>query len=62
FEMMKAPGRGKNGHVAIGVNSLPRARAYLERLGIAFDESTAGPKAIYFAEEIGGFAFHLLQK
>lgn len=62
FELMKAPGRGKNGHVAIGVNSLPRARAYLERLGIAFDESTAGPKAIYFAEEIGGFAFHLLQK
>ena len=62
FELMKAPGRGKNGHVAIGVNSLPRARAYLERQGIAFDESTAGPKAIYFAEEIGGFAFHLLQK
>lgn len=62
FEMMKAPGRGVKGHVAIGVNSLPRAKEYLAHQGVAFDESSANAKAIYFAEEIGGFAFHLLQK
>lgn len=61
-ELMKAPGRGVKGHIAIGTNSLPRAKAYLQRQGIAFDESSANAKAIYFAEEIGGFAFHLLQK
>ena len=67
IEAMKKPGRGKNGHIAVATNSVIRARAYLEAQGFAFDESSLGlkngkPNAIYFAEEIGGFAIHLLQK
>ena len=67
IEAMKAPGKGKNGHIAVATNSVTRARAYLEGQGFAFDESSlklknGRPNAIYFAEEIGGFAIHLLQK
>ena len=67
IEAMKAPGKGKNGHIAVATNSVTRARAYLEGQGFAFDESSlklknGKPNAIYFAEEIGGFAIHLLQK
>ena len=67
IEAMKKPGRGKNGHIAVATNSVVRARAYLEAQGFAFDESSLSlkngkPNAIYFAEEIGGFAIHLLQK
>ena len=67
IEAMKKPGRGKNGHIAVATNSVVRARAYLEAQGFAFDESSLSlkngkPNAIYLAEEIGGFAIHLLQK
>ena len=67
FEVMKRQGRGGNGHIAVQTNSIPRAMAYLGRLGIAFDRSSATEvngviNAIYFQEEIGGFAFHLLQR
>ena len=66
-EVMKAPGRGAKGHLAVATNSLVRARAYLEAQGFAFDESSlklknGKPNVIYFAEEIGGFAIHLIQK
>lgn len=66
-EVMKGKGRGANGHIAILTNSIPRAVAYLERRGIVFDKSSAKEKdgviqAIFFQEEIAGFAFHLLQK
>jgi len=66
-EAMKGSGRGRNGHIAVGCNSILRARAYLEAQGFAFDESSlkeknGRPNAIYLAEEIGGFAIHLLQK
>ena len=67
IEAMKAPGKGKNGHIAVLCNSIPRARAYLEAQGFAFDEDSlklknGKPTAIYLADEIGGFAIHLLQK
>ncbi len=67
FEMMKKPGRGKNGHIAIGCNNIKRAKWHLEQRGFAFDESSAVVKegkliAIYLKDEIGGFAFHLVQK
>jgi len=68
FEVMKGDGRGARGHVAIRTNSIPRAVAHLERLGIAVDpDSAKGPAggpitAIYLRDEIAGFAFHLLQK
>ncbi len=68
FEMMKKPGRGTNGHIAVACNSIARAKWHLENRGFAFeDESTASYKngkmvAIYLKDEIAGFAFHLVQK
>lgn len=67
FELMKLPFRGTHGHIAIGTNDIRRAKWHLERRGFAFDEESANLKdgklvAIYFAQEIAGFAFHLLQK
>ena len=61
-ECMKAPYLGKNGHIAIGTNSLDRAIYHLGRQGVEFDESTRKPKAIYLKGEVGGFAIHLVQK
>lgn len=68
IEIMKAPGRGTLGHLAIGTNDATRAAAYLQRRGVALDESTLRRddsgriKFVYLQEEIGGFAVHLLQK
>lgn len=67
IEVNKSVGLGANGHIAIKTNSLPRAVAYLERMGVKVDMSTAkGPEgkppvAVYLKKEIGGFAVHLLQ-
>lgn len=67
LELMKAPGRGKNGHLAIGTNTIERAVAHLKDRGFAFDESSRVVKngktiAIYMQDEIAGFAVHLVQK
>jgi 2-dehydro-3-deoxyphosphogluconate aldolase/(4S)-4-hydroxy-2-oxoglutarate aldolase len=68
IEVNKSIGLGKNGHIAIRTNSIPRAITYLERNGFVVDLSTAkGPAggamvAVYMKEEVGGFAIHLLQK
>lgn len=68
IELMYTPYLGKNGHIAIGVNSLERAMAYFTRLGIRFkagsEKYTESGRlnAIYFDEEIAGFAFHLVRK
>ena len=67
FEMMKKMGRGRNGHIAIGTNSVKRAKWHLEQRGFKFIEDSAVVKngkliAIYLEDEIGGFAFHLVQK
>lgn len=68
LELMKAPGPGQHGHIAVAVSDLPRARAMLESQGVAFDEAATKFDAqgnmllIYLREEIGGFAVHLLQK
>lgn len=66
FELMKTPFRGTHGHIAIGTHSVARAKWHLERRGFRFDEDSASEKngrlhAIYFADEIAGFAIHLLQ-
>ena len=61
-ECMKAPYLGKNGHIAIGTNSLDRAVYHLSRQGVEFDESTRKPKAIDLKDEVAGFAIHLMQK
>jgi 2-dehydro-3-deoxyphosphogluconate aldolase/(4S)-4-hydroxy-2-oxoglutarate aldolase len=68
IEIMKGPYLGKNGHIAIGTNTLTRAIAYLERRGFAFNpqsvktDSKGGIVAQYLADEIAGFAVHLVQK
>ncbi len=62
IEIMKKPFYGRNGHIAIRTNTLPRAIAYFKAKGYAFREETITDKAAYFADEIGGFAVHLLQK
>ena len=67
-EIMKSPFLGKNGHIAIGTNSIYRGKAYFERQGVEFNPEGAKTDAkgnlvaAYFKEEIGGFAVHLLQK
>jgi 2-dehydro-3-deoxyphosphogluconate aldolase/(4S)-4-hydroxy-2-oxoglutarate aldolase len=67
-EVMKKKYLGTMGHVAIMTNSIERAIAYFEMQGIGFNEESrvlddkGKTKAIYFAEEIGGFAYHLLQR
>mgnify|MGYP002794532813 CR=1 FL=1 len=67
FEMMKKPGRGTNGHIAIATNYIERAIYHLERRGFEFEKESAvikegKLKAIYFKGEFGGFAMHLVQK
>ena len=67
IEVMKKSGRGQKGHIAIRTNFLARGRAYLERQGFTFDESSLVVKegkqiAIYLKDEIAGFAVHLVQK
>ncbi len=68
FEVMKNPGLGTNGHIAIGCNFPFRALAFLESQGFAPDMSTAKYdekgklKVVYFKDEIGGFAFHIVGK
>lgn len=67
-ECMKAPFLGRNGHIAIGTNSVDRAVYQLSRKGVEFDESTrkldakGNTKAIYLKGEFGGFAIHLMQR
>ncbi|MBQ0126275.1 MAG: bifunctional 4-hydroxy-2-oxoglutarate aldolase/2-dehydro-3-deoxy-phosphogluconate aldolase [Clostridiales bacterium] len=67
FEVLKSRGRGEKGHIALGTNSPDRARAYLESIGIEFDESTAAYnpdgtlKVVYTKNDVGGFAVHLLK-
>lgn len=67
-EAMKKIGRGAKGHIAIGTNSVARAKNYLETVkGVKFIEDSAVYKndkltAIYMEGEIGGFAVHLVQK
>ena len=68
LEVMKTPYLGKNGHIAVKTNYIERAVNYLSTvLGVEFNEESAkfkGDKmtAIYLADEIGGFAVHLVQK
>ncbi len=65
--MSEAKKKGRLGHIALGVNNVDRAKQYFESLGYAFDEDSAtfddkgNMKFIYFRDEIGGFAIHLVK-
>ncbi len=65
FEIMKVEGRGEKGHIGIGVNDIDRAVNYLSKRGVRFEDEAIvkdGKKiAIYFKDEICGFAFHLMK-
>ena len=66
-EVLKKPGRGKNGHIAIACSNVDRAEYHLARRGYRFLEETRitdalGTRVIYLALELGGFAIHLSRK
>lgn len=66
IEVMKNPARGAKGHIAISCSNIDRAVYHLSERGVAFDMSTARYSDsgkltfIYLADEIGGFAVHLI--
>ncbi|QQO07461.1 bifunctional 4-hydroxy-2-oxoglutarate aldolase/2-dehydro-3-deoxy-phosphogluconate aldolase [Breznakiella homolactica] len=68
IEIMKTPYLGKNGHIAVGTNNITMAMGCLERMGCRFNTESlkkdAGGRliAVYLADEIAGFAVHLMQK
>ncbi len=67
IEVMKSNGRGTRGHIAVGTNSVLRAKYFLESQGYKFDKDSATYKNgklnfIYLQDEIGGFAVHLVNK
>ncbi len=67
FEIMKKPGRGQHGHIAIRCNNVDRAVYHLSRRGVKFDMDSMVTKngkhiAVYLADEVAGFAIHLVQK
>ncbi|MDO5403300.1 MAG: bifunctional 4-hydroxy-2-oxoglutarate aldolase/2-dehydro-3-deoxy-phosphogluconate aldolase [Eubacteriales bacterium] len=67
FELMKKQGRGTKGHIAVATNYIERAIYHLQNRGFEFDMDSVvikegRMKAIYFKEEFGGFAIHLVQK
>ena len=58
---------GTHGHIAIGTSSCERAMYFLSKNGVEFDMETARYKggrltSLYLKEQIGGFAFHLVEK
>ena len=67
IESLKTPYLGTKGHIAIAVNSIERAVAYLNKKGVTFNEESTvymadgKIKAIYMEKEIGGFAIHLVR-
>ncbi len=66
-EINKSKGRGAMGHIAIRTNNADRAVYYLQKRGFSPDWTSEKSEngrttLIYFEDEIGGFAVHLLQK
>ena len=68
IELMKKPFLGRHGHLAFMTDDIDLAiKAYTEK-GYEFDQSTIKRdaegriKAIYFKDEICGFAIHLIGK
>lgn len=67
IEIMKEPYLGKNGHIAIGTNSVDRAVYHLGKRGCLFNMETAKYddngrlKVVYLKDEYAGFAIHLVR-
>lgn len=66
IEVMKYKYLGKNGHIGFTTPSVDRTVRYLRAMGIVFNENSAKHaengklNSIYFKDEIGGFAIHLI--
>ncbi len=67
FEVMKFMGMGKCGHIALSVTDVDRAVTFFTSQGFEFDMDSATytedgkRKFIYFKDEVGGFAIHLVK-
>lgn len=66
IEIMKKMFRGTNGHIAVGTTDIDGAAAYLKEMGVALAEETTVVKdgrliAVYLADEVAGFAIHLVR-
>lgn len=68
FEIVKGPFLGDKGHIAIQTNNIEHAVEHFQVKGAEIDMSTAVRNdkgqliAIYFKDQIGGFAVHLRRK
>lgn len=68
IECMKKPGLGRLGHIAISTPNVALAMADLQQRGFDFMSETLKKNereeivAVYLAEEVGGFAIHLLKE
>ncbi len=68
IEVMKGNGAGTKGHLGFSALNLNRAVAFFERNGLEFNENSKkyAPDgkltAVYFKEEIAGFAIHLMRR
>lgn len=68
FEVVKSIFKGTHGHIGIETNSVARAMADLDKKNFVFDLDTIQRQpdgrivSVYLKDDIGGFAFHLLQK
>ena len=66
FEIIKSNYLGKNGHIAIGTNSVDRAAAYFAARGFALHSEAVSyddkgrMKVAYLEKEFAGFAVHLV--
>lgn len=67
MEIVKKPFLGAHGHIAVQANNADRAVAYFESRGYRFRkeglvQDSRGILAVYFENEVGGFAIHLRRK
>ena len=67
MEIVKKPFLGAHGHIAVRANNADRAIAYFESRGYRFRteglvKDEQGVLAVYFENEVGGFAIHLRRK
>lgn len=66
IELLKSPGPGERGHIAIRCNDAERAAAYLRGMGVDILAGTERRdegrlNAVYLDLSIGGFAIHLVR-
>lgn len=67
-EVVKGSFLGKNGHICIDTIDMPRAIAYLKRIGVEFNDETwtkdekGNIVNVYLKNDIGGFAVHVRRK